>query len=66
MIISKTVEDRYLNDPMFHHVVDMLRAVIADAKLAPSAVREAAMLACILHEEWKTHNGFYINPGDLP
>ena len=46
------VRSRYLNDPTFHVVVDHMRAIIRSARLAPSEVREAAMLACIIEEEY--------------
>ena len=45
------VKHRYLNDPVFHAVVENLRLLIRGAQLAPSEVREAAMLACIIEEE---------------
>jgi hypothetical protein len=46
-----TVRARYLNDPVYHQVVDALRDLIRQARLTPSEVREAAMLACILEDE---------------
>lgn len=45
------VRHRYLNDPIFKMIVDYMRIIIQGASLAPSEVREAAMLACILEEE---------------
>lgn len=44
------LEERYCNDAVFHRVVCMLEAVIADAQLTPAEIREAAMLACIHYE----------------
>lgn len=45
------VKERYLHDPVFHQAVEMMRSFLRDAHLAPSEVREAAMLACIIEEE---------------
>jgi len=42
--------EKYQNDPFFHKVVDMLEAMLHEAKLTPSEVREAAVLACINYE----------------
>ena len=47
------VKRRYLNDQTFHAVVEWMRSILREAKLAPSEVREAAMLACIIEEEHK-------------
>lgn len=44
---------RYLNDPTYHMVVDQLRTLIRDARLAPSEIREAAMLACVIEEMYR-------------
>lgn len=46
----RTPQERYLNDPVFNRVVNMLRGLIRDIQLTPSEIREAAMLACI-HQE---------------
>lgn len=46
------VRDRYLRDPIFHAVVTHIRAIIDSATLTPSEVREAAMLACVIQEEY--------------
>jgi hypothetical protein len=48
------VRERYRNDAAFHAVVDMLQGMILKMELAPSEVREAAMLACVLVEERRT------------
>ena len=44
------LKSRYLNDPIFHTVVDHMRAIIRAATLTPSEVREAAMTACVIEE----------------
>lgn len=45
------VRDRYLNDPMFHTLVDTMCAAIERAEFTPTEIREAAMLAQIIYEE---------------
>jgi hypothetical protein len=45
-----TAEERYLRDPMFHALVDMLRGAILHADYTPTEIREAAMLAAIMVE----------------
>lgn len=42
---------RYLNDPIFHNMVNVLRGAIRELMLTPSEVREAAVLACVIEEE---------------
>lgn len=39
--------ERHHRDPKFHHVVDMLVALMMDHKLAPDEIRDAAYLASI-------------------
>lgn len=43
-------EHRYRNDITFRTVVDSLHHLVIDARLTPSEIRAAAMLACIHHE----------------
>lgn len=45
------IRERYHNDPVFHQLVDMIRAVIEDGTTTPTEIREAAMLAQIMYEE---------------
>jgi hypothetical protein len=59
------VRARYLNDPVFHHVVEFLRALLGQAQLTPSEVREAAMLACIIEEERKPVQPFTTSDADM-
>ena len=49
--MTDDVKRRYQNDPVFHAAVEMMRSLLRTANLAPSEVREAAMLACIIEEE---------------
>lgn len=43
-------EERYLNDPMFHALVDMMLKAIVCGDFTPTEIREAAMLAQIKYE----------------
>ena len=47
----KTPNEKYVNDPSYRQLVDMLTALIHKAEFTPSEIREACMLACILHEQ---------------
>lgn len=43
--------ERYQHDVEFHHLVDMMRAMIAQSRFSPSEMREAAVLAACMYEE---------------
>ena len=43
-------EDRYMRDPHFHALVDVLENAIHVAQYTPTEIREAAMLAAIRYE----------------
>ena len=45
-----TPEQKYMNDPLYHRVVETLTHLIIDCKMTPGEVREAAMLASIHYE----------------
>lgn len=45
------VRERYLRDPVFHHMVQTLLAAIRGGNYTPSEVREAAMLAQVIYEQ---------------
>lgn len=64
-VFGGDVRARYYNDPVFHRVVDVLRSVISGAQLTPSEVREAAMLACIIEEDYKPRRPFTTGDADL-
>lgn len=49
-----TPEERYLRDPLFHQLVDMIRHELDLAHYTPTEVRETAMLACF-HFEMRRH-----------
>ncbi len=46
----KTPEEKYFNDPQYRQLVDMIEALIYEARFTPSEIREAAMYACIRYE----------------
>ena len=49
----KTPNEKYANDPSYRQLVDMLTALIDQAKYTPSEIREACMLACIRYEHYR-------------
>lgn len=61
----KTPRDKYLNDPQYKMLVDILCANIHACGFTPSEVREAAVLACILYEESKMKYIKYPIPHDV-
>ena len=46
----KTPRDKYMNDPEYHNLVNMLESFIDRAHFTPSELREACVLACINYE----------------
>jgi hypothetical protein len=46
----KTPREKYMNDPEYHHLVDMLESFVERAQFTPSELREACVLACINYE----------------
>lgn len=46
----KSPKDKYLNDPEYRHLVDMMESLIEQARFTPSELREASILACINYE----------------
>ena len=46
----KTPKDKYMNDPEYHHLVNMLESLIERAHFTPSELREASILASINYE----------------
>jgi len=46
----KSPKEKYMNDPEYHQLVDMLESFIDRARFTPSELREAAVLASINYE----------------
>ena len=46
----KSPRERYLNDPEYYRLVNMLEGLIEQAAFTPSELREACVLACINYE----------------
>ena len=46
-VSMKSIEDRYLNDPVFHNLVKTMESAIEKLELTPSEIRAAAMLAAL-------------------
>ena len=46
----KTPKEKYMNDPEYNRLVNMLENLIAQAQFTPSELREACVLACINYE----------------
>ena len=51
--MAMTPEERYLNDPMFHQLADMIENFLHKAEFTPSELREAVILGCIHYESKK-------------
>jgi hypothetical protein len=46
----KTPREKYMNDPEYHHLVNMLEQFIERASFTPSELRQACVLASINYE----------------
>lgn len=46
----KTPRDKYMNDPEYHALVNMLESFIERTQFTQSELREACVLACINYE----------------
>lgn len=53
MYTYKKAREAYINDPIFHRLVDTLKDSIVSLDLSPADLRAAVIFACILHEEEK-------------
>ena len=49
-----TIEERYLCDAEFHNLVDLLESMIRKYQFTPYEIREAAMLAAVRYETYKS------------
>jgi hypothetical protein len=50
-------ERRYQHDAVFHNLVDTLVQAIENCDYTPTEIREAAVLAAIIHEERSVRRG---------
>jgi len=55
----KSIQDRYLQDPLIHSLVDSLESHIHNLQLTPSEIRECATLAAI-HYESNSSRSYYL------
>jgi hypothetical protein len=56
-------EERYLHDPQFKRLVDMLEKQIHECQYTPTELREAAILAAIHYENKRmAPPSWYIDP----
>lgn len=46
----KTPREKYMNDPEYHSLVNLLESFIEGARFTPSELREACILASINYE----------------
>ena len=46
----KSPKEKFMNDPEYHHLVQMLESMIEQARFTPSELREACVLASINYE----------------
>lgn len=46
----KTPREKYMNDPEYHHLVQLMESFIERARFTPSELREACVLASINYE----------------
>ena len=49
----ETPIEKYHGDKNYRSLVDTLEALINQAEFTPSEIREACVLACILHEQYR-------------
>lgn len=47
----RTTKDKYINDPEFYRLVDIIGGLIREHKFTPSELREACICAAIRYEQ---------------
>lgn len=57
----KTPAEKYMNDPEYNALVNMLEQFIERARFTPSEMREACVMACINYEMRRVRE-FTIDP----
>ena len=45
------VRERYNKDPVFNRMTQVILGALRESQMTPTEVREAAVLACVMHEE---------------
>jgi hypothetical protein len=58
--------ERYLRDPVFHHLVDTMLAAIQGGVFTPTEIREAAILAATIHERERPFRINILDTGQVP
>ena len=48
--MSQSAKDRYMNDPEYHYLVDIMESMIAKNQFTPSEMRDAAVMASINYQ----------------
>ncbi len=59
-----TAKERYREDPVFHAIVDMLLRELRRSQFTPTELREAVMLAAIIHESETVQPLFRLTRGE--
>jgi len=55
------LDERYLNDPEFHSLVDMFRSFFREARITPADARTVVNYAAICEEMSSTRSRFVYN-----
>ena len=60
----RTPREKYQNDPTYATLVNILVSYIDTCQFTPSELREASILASIIHEENKSYHTTFIKKDD--
>jgi hypothetical protein len=55
---DKTPEEKYLNDPTYRYIIDMMMQTIEGCKIKPPEFRKMAKFACSLHIDRQNQDFF--------